>query len=185
MSLDQITVEGSGAPLGCLWGELDLPRLPAGYLRSVVIPSSREVWTEKWEWVEDRGMTAQTQILPTHFGQGGEEHGYVISPDSQLGKPRFDCQTQAAEGVQSTTASEWGLSLGWQLGGQCGRWSATSSHLSRDQSGSWVSSSLALPSHLFCSHHLPSQQPLPSISNADGGGLCHHVVTWQVPMSCP
>lgn len=56
-------------------------------------------------------MTVQTQILPTYFRQGGEEHGHVISPDFQLGKPRLDCQTQAA-GVQSTIASEWGLSLG-------------------------------------------------------------------------
>lgn len=140
MSLDQITLECSGAPLG-----LSL-RLPAGYLGSVVIPTSRELWTEKGEWVEDRGMTVQTQILPTHFRQGREEHGHVISPDSQLGKPRLNCQTQAAEGVQSTIASEWGLSLGWLPGGQCGWWSAISSHLSGDQSGSRVSSSLAVPS---------------------------------------
>ena len=57
-------------------------------------------------------MTVQTQILTTHFRQGGEERSHVISPDSQLGKPRLDCQTQAAEGVQSAIASEWGLSLG-------------------------------------------------------------------------
>ena len=57
-------------------------------------------------------MSVQTQILTTHFRQGGEERGHVISPDSQLGKPRLDCQTQAAEGVQSAIASEWGLSLG-------------------------------------------------------------------------
>ena len=158
MSLDQITLECSGAPLG-----LSL-RLPAGYLGSVVIPTSRELWTEKREWVEDRGMTVQTQILPTHFRQGREEHGHVIPQIPSLANPGSTARLR----LQKVSSQPLLLSGDWawadyQEGNVAG--GAQSVAIS-------LETNLALESPLpLLSHHLPTQQPLPSINSGDGGGL--------------